>query len=320
MRRVGTFLAAIVGLTACQAAQADEYPNRLITLVVPLAAGSGTDAVARLVAADLGEVLGAKIVVENKVGANGSIGSTSVARATPDGYTILIGGTTTHAANSSLMKSVPYNPVSDFTPLGQLGVYPYALMVSGENAAHTFQALVGQAKAKPGSMSIAYGNALGQLSGELLRRRAGLDASIVPYRGTPQAMTDILGGRVTAIFSDLPPAVSQLQAGALRAVAVTTDERTALLPGIPTLAEVGFDAPRVEAWTGLFGPPGLPRPIVERLSSAMQRVMENPNLRAKLATIGFEAKPTSPEAFGKRVSAEVASWAALTKEVGIEAQ
>lgn len=320
VRWVGA-LAAIIGLAAYgQGARADDYPSRLITLVVPLAAGSGTDAVARLVAAELGETLGAKIVVENKVGANGSIGSASVARATPDGYTILIGGTTTHAANSSLMKNVPYNPVTDFTPIGQLGVYPYALLVSAENPAKSFSSLVNTAKAKPGSLSLAYGNALGQLSAELLKRRSGLDASIVPYRGSPQAMTDILGGRVDAIFSDLPPAIAQIQAGTLRPLAVTTDGRTALLPEVPTLAEVGFDGPRVEAWTGLLGPSGLPKPIVEKLSAALQRAMAKPELKAKLATIGFEAKPTPPETFGKRIAAEMASWSALTEEVGIEAK
>jgi tripartite-type tricarboxylate transporter receptor subunit TctC len=298
----------------------EDYPSRLIKLVVPLAAGSGTDAVARIVAAELAETLRVTIVVENKVGANGTIGSASVARAAPDGYTLLIGGTTTHAANSSLMKQVPYNPVTDFTPVSQLGVYPYALMVAAGSTATSFKTLVDQSKAKPATMTIAYGNALGQLMAELLRRRGGLDAALVPYKGSPQAMTDIIGGRVDAIFNDLPPAVSHLQAGSLRALAVSTDGRTALLPEIPTLAEVGFDGPRVEAWNGVFGPPGLPPAIVDKLSASLQQVMAKPELKAKLALIGFEAKPTSPAMFGKRVAAEMKLWSELTKEVGLEPQ
>lgn len=177
-------------------AQAQDYPNHYITLIVPLAPGSGTDAIARLVAARLGDVLGKQIVVENKVGANGAIGTAAAARAAPDGYTLLVGGTTTHAGNPNLMKTITYNPVTDFTPVGQLGVYPYALLVSGSSPYATMADLVAAAKAKPGTLSFAYANALGQLSGEMLKQRASIDVTAVAYRGSPQAITDIIGGRV----------------------------------------------------------------------------------------------------------------------------
>lgn len=240
--------------------------------------------------------------------------------AAPDGYTLLIGGTTTHAANMSLFKTVAYNPVTDFTPLGQLGVYPYALVVSGKSPYRSLADVLTEARAKPGTLSFAYAAALSQLSGELLRRRAGLDLSAVPYRVSPQPITDILGGRVTMMFSDLPPAISQIEAGTLRALAVTTEQRTSLLPDVPTMKEAGFAGPRVEAWTGLFAPAGTPRPIVDKIAAAIAKVMADPELKAKIAAIGCEAKPMGPDAFGKHVAAEVALWAALTKEAGIEPQ
>jgi tripartite-type tricarboxylate transporter receptor subunit TctC len=319
MRWVGAVMATLLCLLS-PVAQADEFPSRPITLVVPLPAGSGTDAVARVVAAYLADEIGAKIVVDNKVGANGAIGSTYVARATPDGYTILIGGTTTHAANPSLMKNVTYNPVTDFVPLGQIGMYPYALYVSGKSPYRTLAELLADAKAKPGTLSIAYANALGQLSGELLRKRMGLDTSMVPYRGSSQAITDIIGGRVTAMFTDFPTAISQLEPGNLRAIAVTTEQRTALMPSLPTLAEAGFAGPRVEAWSGLFVPAGTPDAITEKLSKGLLAVMAKPEVVAKLAAMGFEAKSAPPAAFRQRVADDGALWAKLTKETGIEAQ
>lgn len=319
MRLFGAFLLCLA-LATGGPARADEYPSRIITLVVPLAAGSGTDAVARLVAASLADELGQKIVVENKTGANGAIGASSVARATPDGYTLLIGGTTTHAANSSLFKSVPYNPVTDFTPLGQLGVYPYALVVSGESPYRSLADLLAAARAKPGTLSFSYAAALSQLSGELLRRRANLDVVSVPYRVSTQAVTDIIGGRVTMMFSDLPPSIGQINAGTLRPLAVTTAERTSLLPDVPTLKEAGLTAPRVEAWTGLFAPAGTPRPIVEKISKAIDAVIAKPELQAKLAAIGCEAKPMGPDDFGRHVASEVKLWQEITKEAGIEPQ
>ena len=296
------------------------YPDHPITLVVPLAAGSGTDAIARLVASGLGPALGTTIVPENKIGANGAIGCGFVARATPDGYTLLIGGTTTHAGNPNLMKSITYNPVTDFTPIGQLGVYPYALLVSGKSEFRSLQQVIGAAKARPGALSFAYANALGQLSGELLKQRAGIDLNAIAYRGSPQAITDIIGGRVTMMFVDIPPAVAQIEAGTLRPLAVTTQSRTAFLPDVPTMAEANLGGPRVEAWTGLFAPAHTPKPIVDAIYAKVTEVLAAPALKAQAATLGFEPQPTPPDVFGKRVVDEVALWATLTRQAGMEPQ
>lgn len=313
-------LAFVAALACPWSSQAQSYPDHKITLIVPLAPGSGTDAVARLVAADLGTALGQQIVVENKVGANGAIGSAFVARAAPDGYTLLIGGTTTHAGNPNLMKNINYDPVSDFAPIGQLGVYPYALIVSGESPFKSVGQLVEAAKGAPGKLSFAHANALGQLSGELLKIRAGVNLNAVAYRGSPQAITDIIGKRVTMMFVDTTPALAQIEAGTLRPVAVTTEQRTDILPNVPTMTEAGFGGPRVEAWNGLFAPANTPRSIIEKLSATLHEVMTNPSLRKRLAAIGFEAEPTTHEQFRKRVGEEVALWASLTKQAGLEPQ
>jgi tripartite-type tricarboxylate transporter receptor subunit TctC len=314
------WLAVLLMLVVPGLARAQAYPTHYITLIVPLAAGTGTDTVARLVAAKLGEALGTQIIVENKVGANGAIGAAAAARAAPDGYTLLIGGVTTHASNPNLMKSISYNPVKDFAPIEQLGVYPYALLVSGKSPYQTLGEMVAAAKGQPGVLSFAYANALGQLSGEMLKRRASVDINAVPYRSSPQAITDIIGGRVTMMFVDTPPAVAQIEAKTLRAVAVTTERRTALLPDVPTMAEAGFEGPRVEAWTGLFAPAKTPAPIIAKLSASLVTVLAQPGIKTQLAAMGFEVQPASAQDLGARVASDVALWAVLTKEAGLEPQ
>ena len=318
--RLASILVALFTLFAAAVGHAEDFPNRYITLIVPLAPGSGTDAVARLVAAKMGDALGQQVVIENKVGANGAIGTGAAARAEPDGYTLLVGGTTTHAGNPNLMKSITYNPVTDFAPVGQLGVYPYVLLVSGNSPYRSLGDLVAAAKVKPGSLSFAYANALGQLSGEMLKHTAGIDITAVAYRGSPQAITDIIGGRVTMLFVDLPPAASQIEAGAVRPLAVTTGARTASLPNVPTMGEAGFPGPRVEAWNGLFAPANTPPVIVEKLSATLNSVLSDTALQKQLAAIGFEPQPTSSGAFAQRVRDEVALWATLTKQAGLEPQ
>ena len=313
-------LAASLLLVAPALARAQTYPSHYITLIVPLGAGSGTDTVARVVAAKLGEALGTQVIVENKVGANGAIGAAAAARAAPDGYTLLIGGVTTHASNPNLMKSISYNPVKDFAPIEQLGVYPYALLVSGKSPYQTLGEMMAAAKSQPDVLSFAYANALGQLSGEMLKRRANVDLNAVPYRSSPQAITDIIGGRVTMLFVDTPPAVAQIQAKTLRALAVTTQQRTALLPDVPTMAEAGLEGPRVEAWTGLFAPAKTPAPIIEKLSTTLATVLAQPGLKTQLAAMGFEVQPTGGRELGERVASDVALWAVLTKQAGLEPQ
>lgn len=304
----------------CGQAQAQSYPSRTITLIVPFAAGSGTDSIARIVTQRLAEVLKTSIVIDNRAGANGAIGAAAAARATPDGYTLMIGGVSTHAANPSLMKSIQYDPKGDFLPISQLGIFPYFLIVSPEVPAKSVKELVALAKAKPGTLSFAYGNAIGQIAGEMLKTRTATDLLAVPYKSSPQGVTDLIAGRVSIMFVDMTAAMSQVQAGQLRALATASRDRTALFADLPSIKEAGIDLFDITAWTGFFAPKGTPPEVIERLAGALHRVMDDPAVRASLAAIGFEAKWAGPSAFGARVAEDLELWVRLTREAGIERQ
>lgn len=311
--------AALLGLPQ-QAQAAQTYPARPITLIVPFGPGSGTDAVTRIVSQRLSEVLKTPIVVDNRAGANGAIGAAAAARATPDGYTLMAGGSSTHAANPSLLKSIQYDPKADFVPISQLGVFPYFLFVNAEVPARSVTELVALAKAKPGTVSFAYGNAIGQLAGEMLKMRAKVDLLAVPYRSSPQAITDLIAGRTSLMFVDMPPALAQVKAGSLRPLATTTQERTSLFPDVPSMKEAGLDLFSLTAWTGIFAPHGTPPDIVARLADAIHQVVEEPEVKASLANIGFEVRWMGPKDFARHVSDDIDLWANLTREAGIERQ
>jgi tripartite-type tricarboxylate transporter receptor subunit TctC len=315
------FLFGIVALlSSCSFAAAETYPSQRITVIAPFGPGSGTDSVARVVCQRLSEVLKTTIIIENRVGANGALATTSVARATPDGYTLMFGGTSTHAANPSLLKSIQYNPATDFAPISLLGLFPYFLIVSPSLPAKSVADLIDLAKDKPGTLAFGYANALGQLSGEMMRKRTGVDVSAVPYRTSPQVMTDLITDRVSMTFTDMTPALAQVQAGQARVLATTNTERSALFPEIPTMKEGGLEFFKISAWTGMFAPRDTPPAIVATLAAAVQQVMNEPEMRKRLADIGFEAQWLGPTEFAAHVKDDINLWAALTKEAGIEPQ
>jgi tripartite-type tricarboxylate transporter receptor subunit TctC len=319
MRRIAVAFA--IFLAGCSiATAADTYPSRRITVIVPFGAGSGTDGVARIITQRLAEVLKATIVVENRAGASGSIGATYAARSAPDGYTLLFGGSSTHAANPSLLKSIQYSPTDDFTPIARLGLFPYILVINPGIEAKNVRELVALAKQKPGTFSFAYANALGQLAGEIFKRLAGIDLQAVPYKSSPEGITDVVGGRVTMMFNDMIAALPLTKSGQLRALATITQERSALLSELPSLQEQGIDFKNLSAWTGLFAPKGTPQEVVDQLSEALREVVADPAVRQHLADIGFEAKWMAPKEFAERLAADIELWATLTKEAGIERQ
>lgn len=306
----------VCGPTAVTAAE--EYSSRPITLVAPFAAGSGTDTVSRVIAQRLSDILKATVIVENRPGANGAVGAAVAARAKPDGYTLLAGGVSTHAANPSLLKSIQYDPVKDFDPVAQLGTFPYFLFVSPEVPAKDVRELIALAKAKPNLLSFAHANALGQLSGEMLKKRTGTELVGVPYRSSPQGVTDLLAGRVSVMFVDMPAAMAQVEGGKLRVFATTTLTRSALFPQYPSMTEAGVDLFDLSAWTGIFVPKGTPPEIVAKLSAALREAIGDDATRKRLAGMGFEANWASPADFAKRVNTDLEVWATLTKEAGIE--
>lgn len=307
-------------LAAGSAATAQTYPAKRITVIVPFGAGSGTDGVARVVTQRLAEVLKATIVVENRAGASGAIGTTATARSAPDGYTLMFGGSTTHAANPSLLKSIQYSPTEDFAPIARIGLFPYILVIHPGIEAKGVGELVALAKQKPGTMSFAYANALGQLAGEMLKRRAGIDIQAVPYKSSPEGITDVMAGRVSMMFNDATATQALAKSGQLRALATITKDRSKLLSELPSIQEQGVDLGNLSAWTGLFAPKGTPPDVIETLSAAVRDILAEPAVRQRLAEIGFEEQWLNASDFAAFVAAENQTWAALTREAGIERQ
>jgi tripartite-type tricarboxylate transporter receptor subunit TctC len=317
-----TWITAALGAVtfASAPALAQEYPARAVTIIAPFAAGSGTDLIARVFAEELAQKFGQPFVVENKPGAGGTLGAGLAARAEPDGYTLVMGGTTTHAASRSLMKNVPYDPVEDFTAVAGLGEYPYFLLVNAKDPYTDLKGLVEGIKQQPGKLSYGYGNALGQLSCALLAKRANLDITAVPYKSSPPALQDLLGQRITFMFNDMTAALPQVKSGDLRILAVTTAKRTPLMPDVPTLEETGLPLFSISAWSGIFAPKGTPKDITDKLGAAIAEITRKDTIRKKLADMGFAVREDHSEPFMTFVKADIERWTKFTGDVGIEPQ
>jgi len=317
-----TLAAALLALPAAalpMAAQAaDNYPSRPIRLVVPFAAGSGTDAVARITAKELGDALGQNVVVDNRPGANGAIAAELVAQAAPDGYTLFMTTNTTHSANPSLMKKLPYDPIKDFTPVARMGNLPFMLVINPKLPVKTVGELIAYAKAHPG-MSYASGNSTGIVSGATLGRMANIDLLHVPYKSTPPAMTDVIAGQVPMMFVDVAAGIANVKAGKMRALAVTTAQRSRLLSDLPPIADTpelkGFD---ITSWNGVFAPAKTPQPIVDRLNRELSKIASSKEVAPKFEALGFEAFGQTPQQFTAFVGSELVKWNKLVKDAGIQ--
>jgi tripartite-type tricarboxylate transporter receptor subunit TctC len=319
MRSLFCCLAACLALAAASA-HAQTYPARAVTIVVPFAAGSGTDSIARIIGQHLSAALNQSVVIENKVGASGVLAATYVARAAPDGYTLLMATNSTHAANPHLFKSLSYDPVKDFSPVARAGSYVFMLVINPDVPAKTLPELIAYAKANPGKLTYASGNTTGIVAGETLKSRAGIDILHIPYKSTPPALNDVIGGRVSMMFIDLAPGLEHVRAGTLRALAVTTKERSALLPDLPSLSEAGIPGYDVTSYAALFAPAGTPKEIVDRLNAEVQKIIANPEAKARIAVTGFDAFSGPPETLASFVQSELVNWGKLIKDAGIEPQ
>ncbi|OZI75621.1 Bug family tripartite tricarboxylate transporter substrate binding protein [Bordetella genomosp. 2] len=315
-----TLRAAALAALAIAAPAHAAYPEKPISLVVPFPAGSGTDAVGRIFAAELGNILGQQVVVENKPGANATIAANYVARAKPDGYTLFVTTNTSHSAAPWLMKNVPYDPVTDFTPIARGGNLPFILVVNPQRPYKSVKELIDYARANPGKVTYATGNSTGIVAGGTLARRAGIDILHVPYKGTPQALTDLVGGQVDFMFTDLASGLPFVQSGQLRALAVSTAERSSIVPDLPSMREAGVDDFDLNSWNGYFGPAGLPPEIVAKLNAAINQIVANPEIRKRLAGLGFDAFSGTPESFATFVSEQRDLWGKLIKDAGIQPQ
>jgi tripartite-type tricarboxylate transporter receptor subunit TctC len=315
-------LSALTMLTlvaAATRASADDYPSHPITLVVPFPPGGNTNIMARIVADKMSEALGQQIVIDNRGGAGGTVATRQVARTAPhDGYTILLSYTGTLATGPSLYPNVGYDPRADFAPIGLISVTPTILVVHPSFPATTLEQLIAEAKAKPAT--IDYGSAgigtVGHIAGELLQTLTGIKLVHIPYKGTGPALTDLLGGHVSMMFTPIPAAIGHVRSGALRALAVTAAKRSELAPEIPTAAEAGLPELEAELRFGMVAPAGTPRPIIERLNKELNAVLASPGVRQQLAAEGAEPLPGTPEDYAAVIDREEAKWSKVVKASG----
>ena len=311
---------ALGALFACAAtvASAQGYPNRTIRLVVPFPAGGTTDILAREVAQKLSEVFGQSVVVDNRPGAAGNIGSDLVAKSAPDGYTLLMGTVGTHAINPSLYSKMPYDHVKDFAPVVLVAGVPNVLVVNPALPVNSVADLIKLAKDKPGQINFASsgsGTSI-HLSGELFKTMAGVDMTHVPYKGSSPALTDLIGGQVQIMFDNLPSALPQIKGGRLRAIAVTSLKRAPVLPDIPTINESGLPGFEASSWFGMLAPAGTPAAIVARINAEVNKWLQSADAREKLLGQGAEAAGGSPEQFANHIRAESEKWAKVVKASG----
>jgi tripartite-type tricarboxylate transporter receptor subunit TctC len=316
-RLLTVFLA--VGATYCPAAGQSDWPARPIRLIVPFTAGSSSDIVARIVAQKVAERLRQRLFVENRVGASGNLGSEAVARAEPDGYTIGLANTSTHAVAASLSSKLGYDPVKDFAPVSMLGSSPFVLAVYPGLPARTVQELIALAKTKPRTLNYASAGpaTLSHLSGALFEKMARIEMVHVPYRGTSQAALDLMEGRVDMQFGTIPPSIGNIREGRLRALAVTGEIRNATLPDVPTIAESGLPGYESSLWQGYVVPAGTPPAIIAKLNREVTAALNDVGVRAALSEQGIEPEPGPPEALGNRIRADIAKWRDVIISAGI---
>jgi len=316
------FTGAIVAaaLAACATVSAAQtFPNRPIRLVVPLAPGGTNDTLARIISDRLAERLGQQVVVDNRPGGNSQIGSAIVARATPDGHTLLIMGAG-HAINPSLHRSLPYDTERDFSPIGLVAGGPYVMFIPASVPAKTAKEFVAWVKARPGQLSFASASAGNptHLAGELFNMAAGTDLQHVPYKGGSAVIPDLVSGRVAMNFSSISTMQASLQAGRVRAIAVTTEKRTPFLPEVPTFQEAGYAAVEINAWYGLLTTGKTPRAIVQRLNSDLRQVLAETVVRDAFLKQGLVPQPNTAEEYQALIASEMAKWSKVVRAAGIK--
>lgn len=302
-------------------ARAENYPDRPIHLIVSYPAGGATDIIARLLAEALGEKLGQRVIIENKGGASGMIGARYAAQAAPDGYTLIIATATTHAVDPALFKNViGYDAIKDFTPISYVGFTPLVLVTNTAVPASNVKELLAYIAAQDGKISYANGGtgSVPHMAGELFNATAGIKVRTVPYKGDGPATTDVLGGQLPYMFAHLPVALPHIRDGKLKAIGVTTAERSAYAPDIPSIAEQGLAGYDIETWWGLFGPAKLPQPIVTKLNETVREVLTKPDVQKLFFARGYVTKPSTPEEFGAYVQSEHTRWRKIVEDSGMQ--
>jgi tripartite-type tricarboxylate transporter receptor subunit TctC len=314
----GLIAVASLALSVSVALAQDAYPSRNVTIIVPLAAGSGTDIMARVLATGLTAKFGKSFIVENRPGANAITGAEYAARQPNDGYTLMFGGNGTHSANPHLSKNIKYAPIKDFTPIARLATAGAVLLVLPDSPYKSMADIVRGAKANPGKLSYGAPNVGSLIASETIKKVMGLDITRVPYRATPQAMTDVIAGVITMAFVDVAGALSNVTGGKARALVITSAKRSALLPDVPTMQEAGFKDFDLTYWTGLFGPANLPKDVVATLDRAASEIMGEKSMQDAVRALGLDPAHLPAAAMPAYVQAELDRWGVFVREAGIE--
>jgi tripartite-type tricarboxylate transporter receptor subunit TctC len=320
-RRIAAALLGLSGLAvalAPAAAAAQPFPSKPIRMVVPFPAGSATDNIARVIGASVAASIGQPVVVENKAGADGAIAGTEVARAAPDGYTLLMATNSPMSAVPAMKKVPPYDPIADFTPITDVGRYTFFIVVHPSVPAKTIGELVAYAKANPGALNYATGNTTGIVSMALFASIGGIQMVHVPYKGEPQALTDLIGGRVQLMVVSAGTSVPHVREGRLRALAVTLERRSPVLPDVPTIAEAGMPQFKLTSWAGVFGPAKLPGDVLQRLNREFVAAIGQPEVQAAMARQAFLLTGSTPDGLGTLVREQLDSYRSTLKAAGIE--
>ncbi len=322
-RLLSLVLGGLIGVALASSALAqDAYPTRPVRLVVPFPPGGTTDIFARLIGEKLTQALGQPVVIENRGGAGGNIGADAVAKARPDGYTLLMGTVGTHAINASLYENMPYDPLTDFAPVAYAAGVPNIMVVSPKVVKATnVQEFIAKAKESGKFNFASSGNGTSiHLTGELFKQVTGLNMTHVPYRGSGPAINDLIGGQVQVMFDNLPSSIQHVRAGTLRALAVTSASRSPALPDLPTLAESGLAGFEATSWFALFAPKGTPAEIITKLNAEVRKALDTPELKKRIEDLGGEIKSMSPDELMAYVRQEHAKWANVVKTSGAKAE
>ena len=303
-------------------ASAQDYPSRTITLVVPYPPGGGVDAMARVVAEKLSGALGQQVVVDNRAGGSGLVGTRSIIKSAPDGYTLFLGHTGSISINPSLYANAGFDPRKDFAAIGLIASMPVVLIAHPSFPAKTIGEFVALAKKEPGKLNVgtsAVGTG-GYMSAELFKATAGVDVAIIPYKGTAPVMNDLLGGHVPVAFGVIPPALGNIQGGKLRAIAVASPKRTSLLPDVPTFAESGMPGFESVLHYGLLAPAGTPRPIIDRLNAELRKLADAEEVKKRIHSEGGDPMTSSPEEYAADIDQEEQKWATLIRRLNLKVE
>jgi tripartite-type tricarboxylate transporter receptor subunit TctC len=319
MIRFGALILATMIAATAAVAQTSDWPDRPVRLIVPFPAGSSTDIIARILAQRMSTRLGQQVVIDNRVGASGNIGTDALAKAAPDGYTIGIATASTHAVAASLSASLPYDPIKDFSPVAMIGAQPYVLVVYPGLPAHDVDELIALAKARPGTLN--YGSAgvasLAHLATALFTTMAGIDITHVPYKSSSQSVTDMITGRLDMQFATISPSLPHIRAGQLRALVTSGAKRSAALPEVPTVAETVLPGYEAALWVALVMPAGTAAPIVARVNRELNNILNSAEAKDALVAQGLEPEPGPPQMLTERIRTDIEKWRAVVTKAGI---